>query len=68
MTDQEIQRRFTYHKPDAERADRHEMMRDAFKGVARFVSDMTPEGREQSLAMTHLEQALMWANAAIARD
>jgi hypothetical protein len=27
----------------------------------------TPESREQSLALTNLEQAVMWANAAIAR-
>jgi len=27
----------------------------------------TPESREQSLAITALEEAVMWANAAIAR-
>jgi hypothetical protein len=32
-----------------------------------MILDLTPESREQSLAITHLEQATMWANAAIAR-
>jgi hypothetical protein len=27
-----------------------------------------PEGREKALAVTHLEEVMMWSNAAIARQ
>lgn len=33
-----------------------------------FVVAPAPDSREKSLALTHLEDAVMWANAAIARN
>jgi hypothetical protein len=33
-----------------------------------LINDLCPESREKSLAITNLEQAVMWANAAIARN
>ncbi len=36
--------------------------------LAQYVLALTPESREQSLAVTKLEEAMMWANAAIARN
>lgn len=50
----QIERNFVYYPPDAERAKRHEAVRDMVKGVALFIVDMTPAGREQSLALTKL--------------
>lgn len=35
--------------------------------TAEDVIELIPEGREASLAVTHLEEALMWANKAVAR-
>lgn len=35
--------------------------------LARMILLETPKSREQSLALTKLEEAVMWANAAIAR-
>jgi hypothetical protein len=32
------------------------------------IDNNCPDSREKSLAMTNLEQAVMWANAAIARN
>lgn len=59
--------RFTYHAPKDGQAERYQKIRDAVHEVARLVNAECPESREKSLAVTHLEDAVMWANAAIAR-
>lgn len=64
----DIDYRVDYRKTTPEKQERHEMVRAAFKGLMRHVSEKTPPGREQSLAFTKLEEALFWTNAAIARD
>lgn len=64
----EIERRFDYAgEPDQVRKIAHVALRLAMKRTAELVIGETPAGREQSLALTKLEEALMWANAAIAR-
>lgn len=65
----DIENRFKFHPPkdDATRAA-HESIRGALKTVAHFVAGAIPPGREASLAITKLEEAMFWANAAIARD
>lgn len=45
----------------------HEMVRENLKEEAVWMNEVLPEGREKSLAVTKLEEAMMWANAAIAR-
>ena len=67
MTSEEIETRFTYHAPFADQPRLYETLRSAGKQLAYLILDSTPESREQSLAITALEQAIMWANAAIAR-
>lgn len=44
----------------------HEATRQRFKALAHWVIDNVPAGREQSLALTELQNAQMWTNAAIA--
>jgi hypothetical protein len=63
----EIEIMFTYHPPVHDQASRYEALRAKVKYLAHEILDMTPESREQSLAITHLEQAVFYANAAIAR-
>lgn len=63
----EIQCRFTYHSPKGDQPKRYEEIRDKAHEFAMAILNRTPESREQSLAITALEEAVMWANAAIAR-
>lgn len=68
MDDKDLQKRFTYHPPKGDQALRYEMIRDRAHDFAAFINEKCPDSREKSLAVTHLEDAVMWANAAIARN
>jgi hypothetical protein len=65
---QDIEKRFTYHTPFGDQAERYQEIRDLAKKLAYLIAEKTPDSREQSLALTNLEQAVFWANAAIARN
>jgi len=65
----EVKRRFNHHPPESSvEADKHVDIRDLFHQVANTLVQSLPDNRETSLAMTHLETAMFWANASIARD
>lgn len=68
MDESELIRRFNYHPPKNDQVTRYEAIRDWGKQLAAHIDDKCPDSREKSLAITHLEQAIMWANAAIARN
>lgn len=57
---------FTYHPPFGTQATRYDQIREAGRALAQIVLDTTPASREQSLALTSIQQSVMWANAAIA--
>ncbi len=59
---------FTYHAPKGDQAERYTKLREKAKELATDFVTNCPESRELSLALTYLEQAVMWANAAIARN
>ena len=61
----ELAIRFTYHAPHRGQQERYEEIRDHAARFADYIVSHTPESREQALALTNLEQAVMWANAAI---
>ncbi|MDF1536090.1 MAG: hypothetical protein P1S46_06240 [bacterium] len=63
----EIKNRFTYHPPKEGQPERYVELRRNAHAFAELIVDLTPESREQNLALTHIEQVVMWANAAIAR-
>lgn len=67
MTKEEINKRFRYHAPKGDQPDRYDRIRSHARIMACLISEVVPESREQALALTHLEQACMWANAGIAR-
>lgn len=57
---------FTYHAPTDSQRIRYQALRDRAFGLAVDLVNLTPPGREQSLALTKLEEVIMWANKAIA--
>lgn len=68
MDQADLNNRFTYHPPKGDQADRYQLIRAKASGLAGVISQHAPDSREKSLAITHLEDAMMWANAAIARN
>lgn len=62
-----LDERFTHHAADEDRETLHQTVRDQGRALALAVLQAAPEGRERALAMTKIEEAVMWANAAIAR-
>jgi hypothetical protein len=67
MNNNEIDRRFSYHPPMGDQAARYENLRSYGRELAIHINTLCPESREKSLAITALEEAIMWANASIAR-
>jgi hypothetical protein len=59
---------FTYHKPISDQQARYVIIRESAKQLAYDIVYLTPPSREQSSALTHLETAIFYANAAIARN
>jgi len=60
--------RFAYHPPkDDSIVARHAGIREGAFELAEEWDGLLPEGREKALAITKLEEAMFWANAAIAR-
>jgi hypothetical protein len=63
-----IDNAFTYHAPKPGQPERYTALRDSAKELALRIMNMCPFSRERSLAETKLEESVMWANAAIARN
>jgi hypothetical protein len=69
ITYDQLAHRFQFHPADDENTqEAHERVRDVCLAAAdELVSVTGAMSREQSLAITKLEEAMFWANAAIAR-
>jgi hypothetical protein len=63
-----IENDYTYHPPKGDQAERYAAIRAKAKELALLIIDLTPISREQSLALTHNDNTVMSANAAIARN
>jgi hypothetical protein len=59
---------YKYHAPKEGQAKMYEAIRSKAKELALLIEGLCPESREQSIAFTNIETAVMWANAAIARS
>lgn len=65
---QVIENNFSYHSPKNGQPEKYTALREKAKELAYLIDEMAPDSREKSLAMTKLEECVMWANASIARD
>jgi hypothetical protein len=66
---EELDIRFKHHKPrNQDDLAAHERVRQAAHKFAEFINEITPESREQSLAISAIEEASLWANKALARQ
>lgn len=68
MKNAKIENNFTYHAPKPGQPEKYEAIREKAKELAYMIDELVPPGREQSLAMTKLEECTMWANTGIARN
>lgn len=66
--DPKIENAFTYHAPKPGQPEKYQAIREKAKELAYLITELVPPSREQSLAITKLEEASMWANAGIARN
>lgn len=63
---QQIENSFTYHSPKNDQPARYEALRAKAKELALLIVEMVPDSRERALAITNLEQSIMWANKGVA--
>ena len=63
-----IDNNFRYHAQKEGQAEKYEEIRAQAKALAEKLISCCPPSRELSVAITELETAVMWANAAIARN
>ncbi len=59
---------FTYHAPGGTQPPRFEAVRDAGKKLAETILDQVPDCPERQQAWDKVQEAVMWANAGIARE
>lgn len=64
----DLKTRFTYHAPHGDLPQLYSRMRHNGRVLAEFIESNVPPSREQALALTKVEEAIMWANAGIARN
>ena len=64
----EIDKRFDYRTLDAETRKRRVQMGKKIKALAIELDALLADGWEKKQALLRLEETMMWANAAIARE
>lgn len=64
----QIENNFMYHPLKERQNEKYEKIRSKAKELAYLIDELCPNSREKSLAMTNLEQSVMWANSSIARN
>lgn len=67
LNEDEIEKRFDFHPLNGDQLGRYGLIREKAKELAMVIYHNTPFSREQSLALTHLEEVVFFANAGITR-
>jgi hypothetical protein len=66
--EEDLYNRFSFHPANtADKQLAHQSIRSHCLELAGVLNELLPDGREKSLAITKLEETMMWANASIAR-
>lgn len=71
MNKVDLEHLFGYHAHPAaipKVKETHWLINKQMQGAAEMVLDNTPECREQTIAINKLQEAMFWANAAVARN
>jgi len=68
MERKDIESRFAFHSLNDAQGMKAQYIRDQTEKLAFAINEACPESREKSLSITHLEEVMFWANAAIARN
>lgn len=64
----ELKNNFTYHEPTPGKQVKFETIRALGLKLAEYITNECPRGRESAIAQTKIEEAVMWANAGVARE
>lgn len=68
MSPEDIEHRFAFHAATTdEKRNAHTSVRQHCRRLADHINETCPDGREKSLAITAIEEAMFWGNAALAR-
>lgn len=59
---------FSYHPATDKTGPVHDAVRQSCKGLAEHLTVLTPSCPEQTLAIRSIQEAMMWANSAIAQN
>lgn len=68
ISSDDIVNRFSFHPATSDTAPFHEGIRQECRQLAHYINESVIDCREKALAITNLEQVMMWCNAAIARN
>lgn len=67
-TQKRLHNNFDFHPAVSDQAQRYEALRAKAKELAWEMATLCPDTRELSIALTSVEDSVMWASAAIARN
>lgn len=68
VLERELEHRFTYHPPKPGQPEAYGKIRLIALSMALVMAELCPDSDERDTAFYKLEEAVMWANAAIARN
>jgi len=63
-----IENNFKYHRPLEKNIAKFKEIRDEARTFAKLIMDEVPECAERTIAFRKIEEAVMWANAGLARN
>ena len=66
ITQQDLDKWFTYHSPTGNQPDRYVKIRSAAKHLAEVIVENTSASADQTAAIRKIREAVMTANASIA--